>query len=619
MDIKYLKSLSGSPYVDESLWNRVKTRTKARLSPIPAVAKNILGGDLTNVELAKLNSLLKSFAKEARQLSANVLKTELKPDTKLTPKQKQSFQAFQDLVNAIDKVYKTPVKEGKFSDLVKKTGKGIWRTATVPHQMIPKIAGGNLDKILDGYKQELGKMYNEFLSNAQKITKLDAQGIKTTLGKNNKDWLNVVDNTEKLSGVKPTTSTTSGGTPPSTPPSIPPIGGTPSSPTTPTPSAKKPWPRVPPAPPSSTSTATTPVIPPTTSTTSPSSGGTPSGSPIPSPVPSSSPAPTPADLKKKTQVIPPVASPSSGGAPVPPTGGSTPPSGGSSGATPSSSGGSDPETDPKNWQKHKGMEPNLESLKSVIDAFAEEVLRNAKVYRTGAPKAGEDPGIRKWKNLIYKFHSMTRKYNNHFTIPITKTKDGVRISWRSDGWNNTLIVDKLNPLWKEIPLPTEFPKPKWVPGPLFSFYDYEVVEKGKDFDIEEKMYSTNRKFANDLFNEIRYGEEEEFSKIPDPKDRKEKRQEKQRKIDEQINNISRTFTNAAFYLAEKKNPNKEFRAYRNDPEWKDAFERQELRTVRNPDSPEDDVSPVIPPVVTPSKPIVPPPVPPVSEYKKYFT
>src|ERR1041385_2080008 len=86
MDKQYLESLAGSPYVDEGLWNRIKSRTKKYTS----AAKNIAGFDLKNISGAAYESLLKDYARKIQVITKYAGYTEIKNAKSITPDRKST-------------------------------------------------------------------------------------------------------------------------------------------------------------------------------------------------------------------------------------------------------------------------------------------------------------------------------------------------------------------------------------------------------------------------------------------------------------------------------------------------------------------------------------------------
>ena len=283
MDENYIENLGGSPYIDEGLWDRLRSRAAGYTQ----AAKNLAFKGTGNVENQRFATLFKKYLTNSLDIitDADGILIRYENARKLTPEQMAEVYKMEALETALKAATQIDLSEAFFR----------------PFKVTAAIASGDVNRIIETYKQQLTDQYATFLNDALKMNvnvqqhlqrlPLEAQTVLKALG----------DLTgQNLFGPIP-----QAGTPKPAPtmadlPEPTPIGKTATTTPATTPAAATPTPT-----PAPTPTAS-PVLTPATST------------PVPTPVASAPASPTPASpVAPATTVSNP---PATGTTPAVPTG-----------------------------------------------------------------------------------------------------------------------------------------------------------------------------------------------------------------------------------------------------------------------------------------------------------
>lgn len=153
MDEKYIDNLDGSNYVDEGMWDRLKSRAAG----FTQAAKNISGRNVGDVEQKKFEALFDRFSQRTLKILLD-LNNVIQPyisSNRMSPDELAELEKFDDLKTALSQV-----KRGKISEA---------NLFNRPFSVIGAMASGSPQVIMNAYKKLVESYYNSFIEDAKKL------------------------------------------------------------------------------------------------------------------------------------------------------------------------------------------------------------------------------------------------------------------------------------------------------------------------------------------------------------------------------------------------------------------------------------------------------------------
>lgn len=223
MDKKYLTSLEGSPYVNEGLWDRVKSRGAAGMQRY----RGITGSGWKPIDEAKLESLWSSFKKKliylVKDFNDDLIPTiqSNRPNDIVT--YKTDIDKFAELGKLLAPARQfsdtqlqqitTPRRYDDPTNLTKSGGnKGVnfgemLREAGIgkffrPLSITQARMANDTKRTIAAYKGQVKKLYTEFLEDVKTVLKLpDLTSAGKSVAANKPEWKSVLNKWEETIGV----------------------------------------------------------------------------------------------------------------------------------------------------------------------------------------------------------------------------------------------------------------------------------------------------------------------------------------------------------------------------------------------------------------------------------
>ena len=174
MDENYIENLGGSPYIDEGLWDRLRSRAAGYTQ----AAKNLAFKGTGNVENQRFATLFKKYLTNSLDIITDAAGILIRYENtrKLTPEQMDEVYKMEALETALKAATQIDLSEAFFR----------------PFKVTAAIASGDVNIIIETYKQQLTDQYATFLNDALKMNvnvqqhlqrlPLEAQTVLKALG-----------------------------------------------------------------------------------------------------------------------------------------------------------------------------------------------------------------------------------------------------------------------------------------------------------------------------------------------------------------------------------------------------------------------------------------------------
>jgi hypothetical protein len=193
MDKNYLDSLEGSPYVDEGLFDRVKSRGAAGIQRFKGVA----GTGWTPIEEAKMESLWNSFKKKVTRLIKD-FSTNVFPN--IQKHRPQDILANQKSINQMIGLVRRLNPDGQNSTNLGAVSEGLGKFLR-PWSLTQALSTNDTKQVITAYKAQVKKLYNEFINDVQLVTKTGDGFVGRSIVTKKPDWANLLNQIEKVAGV----------------------------------------------------------------------------------------------------------------------------------------------------------------------------------------------------------------------------------------------------------------------------------------------------------------------------------------------------------------------------------------------------------------------------------
>ena len=182
MDIEYLQNVMGSPYVTEGAFDRLKARGAQAMGAIGATA----GYQIKNPTATRIQSLWWGFVASLNRVMMdwkNQVSPMLGPDVKIpveVRRIKKSLDAIAQTLTPNPYINQTTKTNPNLKTLTKE---GLWDAAKRDMGLNKALASNNPTSILNSYKNHVLSLFQNFMKDAVKSTKLPPKEIYSILAK----------------------------------------------------------------------------------------------------------------------------------------------------------------------------------------------------------------------------------------------------------------------------------------------------------------------------------------------------------------------------------------------------------------------------------------------------
>jgi hypothetical protein len=205
-DQEYLQNIVNSPHVDEGLGDRILSRGSSGFQKF----RSMVGGEFSDPNYTKIQSLFNGFLnkitgilKDFSEGPHSVANRILQMKSGITPEQKATVKKLTDLYSLLvptsflqhQTQHSILSPRGSRSQLSEMLREGIFSREM---SLNAALFSNNPTKIINAYIKELKKVYNNFITDAMKVTGAPRDYVKRVVGNLDQKWSSTLNGVEKI-------------------------------------------------------------------------------------------------------------------------------------------------------------------------------------------------------------------------------------------------------------------------------------------------------------------------------------------------------------------------------------------------------------------------------------